>query len=80
MTETQLLAVRLRAEAAIASARARQAAGADNLTGVQGWNECSAELMAMAHQLEASASQPASTVKRFKVTITEILEGKDAEA
>ena len=62
MTDTEILAIRLRADAALASAHARQAAGADNLLGVQGWNDCSAELIAMADHLEASASEPASTV------------------
>lgn len=59
MTETQLLAVRLRADAAMCLARARSSQNDD---GYIAWDSCADELTYLADQLEASASEPASTV------------------
>jgi hypothetical protein len=62
MTETLLLAVRLRAEAAVCLARHWQA-HEDNQSGAaKAWATAQETLLDLAEKLEASASEPASTV------------------
>jgi len=59
MTETQLLAVRLRADAVVCSARAECEFKEPS---IRAWRGAAYELNVLAKELEASASEPASTV------------------
>jgi hypothetical protein len=62
MTETLLLAIRLRAEAAVCWAHHWQAHADDLASAADRWAEAHATLLHYAEKLEASASEPASTV------------------